>query len=150
MDIVERLVTTTEAMANLCSAPMDLWNEHSNAALKAAATIAALRKRVSDLEREKAAALGLQQGTAKVVAQLEAEKVEGLALVVHIVMGNEQPDSVWASRRAALAHVAHLKGINKARRKETSPSNPFPTIYWRVVSMPLNGDAPLLRAKGGE
>lgn len=50
MDITEKLVTTTEAMANLCSAPMDLWNEHSNAALKAAATITALRKRVEELE----------------------------------------------------------------------------------------------------
>lgn len=59
--------------------------------------------------------------------------------LVHVVMGNEQPDSVWLSRRAALDHVAHLKGINKARRKEAAPANPFPTIYWRVVSMPISG-----------
>jgi len=50
MDIVEKLVTTTEAMANLCSAPMDLWNEHSNAALMVAAELTTLRKRVEELE----------------------------------------------------------------------------------------------------
>jgi hypothetical protein len=42
-DIVERVRTTTEEMANFCSAPMGLWNRHSNACLDCASEVERLR-----------------------------------------------------------------------------------------------------------
>jgi hypothetical protein len=44
MDIVDRLRSTTEAMASHASVDMALWDRHSNACLEAAAEITRLRK----------------------------------------------------------------------------------------------------------
>jgi L-alanine-DL-glutamate epimerase-like enolase superfamily enzyme len=44
MDIVDRLRSTTEAMASHASVDMALWDRHSNACLEAAAEITGLRK----------------------------------------------------------------------------------------------------------
>ena len=45
--IEERLRRTTERMANEASVDMALWNEHSNAALEAIATIVTLRQQLA-------------------------------------------------------------------------------------------------------
>jgi hypothetical protein len=41
-ELIERLRATTEAMANLCSVDMILWDRHSNACLQAADRLSAL------------------------------------------------------------------------------------------------------------
>ena len=42
-ELAARLLRTTEAMASLCTAPQDLWNEHSNACLEAARLLSSPR-----------------------------------------------------------------------------------------------------------
>lgn len=42
-DVVERLRGTTRSMAYLCDVDMELWNDHFNACLEAAAEIKRLR-----------------------------------------------------------------------------------------------------------
>jgi len=49
-DIAERLRRTTEHMASQCSAPMGLWNNHSNAALEAADTLDAQATEIARLK----------------------------------------------------------------------------------------------------
>lgn len=48
-DLVKRLGETLLAMANRCTAPTDLWNEHSNAVLEVAAHIKALEREKAEL-----------------------------------------------------------------------------------------------------
>jgi len=47
--LVERLRETTAHMANSCSAPMSLWQEHSTAVLHAASRIEALEAQVAGM-----------------------------------------------------------------------------------------------------
>lgn len=49
-DLVKRLRTTTEQMARSCSAPMNLWQDHSSAVLTAATRIESDAKRIAELE----------------------------------------------------------------------------------------------------
>lgn len=49
-ELIARLLRTTEAMASLCTAPQDLWNEHSNACLEAARLLSS--PRVEEVRRE--------------------------------------------------------------------------------------------------
>lgn len=50
-DIVDDILGTTAEMAAFCNVPMVLWGRHSNACLKAAVEITALRERVQELEK---------------------------------------------------------------------------------------------------
>lgn len=51
LDLVERLETSLEKMANTCTADMDIWNEHSNAVLEAASRIRELEGEVERLTK---------------------------------------------------------------------------------------------------
>lgn len=55
-ELAARLLRTTEAMASLCAAPQDLWNEHSNACLEAARLLSS--PRVEGLEPVSYAVVG--------------------------------------------------------------------------------------------
>lgn len=48
--LVERLRESTQAMACFASAPMLLWNDHSNAVLEAATALTLAQARIRELE----------------------------------------------------------------------------------------------------
>jgi hypothetical protein len=48
-------------------------------------------------------------------------------VVVYVVVGNDYPDSVWATRDAALRYIQELKSTNRMP-SSVGPNRP---IYWR-------------------
>jgi len=72
-DIKVKLRASTEAMASQCTAPTELWNEHSNAVLEAADTIERLKR-----ERDEAHGAAMRRWPRDAVdkANLRAEKAE--------------------------------------------------------------------------
>lgn len=108
-DIVERLRSTTEQMANNCSVNMTLWCEHSGAALEAASEIERLRLSLSE-----ARATGRREGLSEAATiadehaaedKLEAKilrEIKDYARAKQLDCGSQSCQRLAAAIRAAM------------------------------------------------
>lgn len=55
---------------------------------------------------------------------------------VHVVMGNDYPDSVFSTAEAAEKYCAERRAADK-KRNNLEGKRFYPTVYWRVYSFPV-------------